>query len=145
MLVSRNQQVSNEHHLIKQQLDLFQLIIDQELHQVLLNIVYLVLLMKIYDEHLLKMEKSHPSMSLQYVDWLWHVKTNFIHQVNILFFTKKNNIYWLKTTGPSSYDIKTQSFKSKPDHPSANFISNTARDPIIEVNLIYFSTFFSSF
>ncbi|CAF0787247.1 unnamed protein product [Rotaria sordida] len=36
------------------------------------------------------------------------------------------------TPGPSTYDIKSQPFKSKTEHPSANFISSSAREPLIE-------------
>jgi hypothetical protein len=39
--------------------------------------------------------------------------------------------------GPNSYDVKTQPFKSKMDKPSANFISNTTREPIIEVKFFF--------
>ncbi len=47
---------------------------------------------------------------------------------------KKQNLF--KTKGPSTYDVRTQPFKSKLEHPSANFISSSAREPIIEVIFI---------
>jgi hypothetical protein len=38
------------------------------------------------------------------------------------------------TPGPSSYDIKPKPFKSRSEHASANFVSNTVRETIVEVN-----------
>ncbi|CAF3707078.1 unnamed protein product [Rotaria sordida] len=36
------------------------------------------------------------------------------------------------TPGPSSYDIKPKSYKSKIEHPTANFISITVREAVVE-------------
>ena len=36
--------------------------------------------------------------------------------------------------GPSSYDVKTKPFKQKADHPTANFVSSTGREVVVEVN-----------
>ena len=41
------------------------------------------------------------------------------------------------TPGPSSYDVITKPFKPKLEHPTANFISSTAREVVVEVNSIY--------
>lgn len=51
------------------------------------------------------------------------------------------------TPGPSSYDVKTKPFKGKVEHPTANFVSSTVREVIVEVNLLFddrshFSLFF---
>lgn len=46
------------------------------------------------------------------------------------------------TPGPSSYDVKTQPYKAKLEHPTANFVSNTAREVIVEVNMIDYQIFF---
>lgn len=59
-----------------------------------------------------------------------------IHQVKsftfliIIIITIK---YFSRRIGPSSYDIKSQPYKPKAEHPSANFVSKTAREIIIEV------------
>jgi hypothetical protein len=36
------------------------------------------------------------------------------------------------TPGPSSYDVKTKPFKGKLEHPTANFVSSTVREVIVE-------------
>jgi hypothetical protein len=54
-----------------------------------------------------------------------------VASVRRLNMTRKDEF---NTPGPSSYDIKTQSFKPKIEHPSANFISSTAREVVVEVN-----------
>lgn len=41
------------------------------------------------------------------------------------------------TPGPSSYDVKTKPFKGKVEHPTANFVSSTVREVIVEVNLLF--------
>ena len=38
------------------------------------------------------------------------------------------------TPGPSSYDVKTKTFQGKVEHPTANFVSSTVRETIVEVN-----------
>lgn len=43
--------------------------------------------------------------------------------------------------GPSSYDVKTKPFQSKVEHPSANFVSSTAREIVVEVKLNLFFCF----
>jgi hypothetical protein len=53
------------------------------------------------------------------------------------------------TPGPSSYDVKTKPFKGKLEHPTANFVSSTVREVIVEVNSLlddrsYFSLLFFS-
>ncbi len=65
-------------------------------------------------------------------------KDEFNTPGKIILSNKKKYIYIFiqNKKGPNSYDVKTQPFKSKMEHPSAIFISNTAREPIIEVNFI---------
>ena len=53
---------------------------------------------------------------------------NTVRRVNM---TRKDDF---NTPGPSSYDVKTKPFQAKTDHPSANFISSTIRETVIEVN-----------
>ncbi|CAF0774387.1 unnamed protein product [Rotaria sp. Silwood1] len=52
-----------------------------------------------------------------------------VTSIRKLTITRKDDY---NTPGPNSYDIKSQPYKPKIDHPSANFISSTAREPLIE-------------
>jgi hypothetical protein len=54
-----------------------------------------------------------------------------IASVRRLNMTRKDEF---NTPGPSSYDIKIKPFRPKSGHPTANFVSNTGREIIVEVN-----------
>jgi hypothetical protein len=56
---------------------------------------------------------------------------NLTHRVkHQIFFYLSSQIFLL---GPSSYDVKSKPFKPKIEHPTANFVSSTAREVIVEV------------
>jgi len=57
-------------------------------------------------------------------------------------FSSTISIY-LKSPGPSSYDVKSELSRSKMNHPSSIFVSQTTREPIIEVESIYLSSIIS--
>lgn len=38
------------------------------------------------------------------------------------------------TPGPSSYDVKSKPYKSRAEQRTANFVSSTVREAVVEVN-----------
>ena len=59
-----------------------------------------------------------------------------IASVRRLNMTRKDEF---NTPGPSSYEVKSKPFKSRTGQPSANFVSSTIREVVVEVNQFLFS------